>query len=111
MRIRRCALRALLDGHQPVAAQRRLQLVARLHQQLLAVRQHQHLTARQASELSKNHGFAGTGRQAHDHALATGAARLQHGVDGFLLVRAQGGRRHGTPGKMLSQVIARTREK
>ena len=77
------------------ALHRALDLVARLREQLLAMREHEHLPAREPREVREDHRLAGAGRQAHDHAAHAAAARGEHGVDRLALVGAEGGRAFG----------------
>ena len=81
---------ALLHRHHARAVHRALQLLASLGQQLLAMRQDEHLPPRQTREVREDDRLARAGRQAHDHATNTAAAGRQNSVDRLALVRTEG---------------------
>jgi hypothetical protein len=78
--------RALLDGDERVGAEGALELVARLGEQLLAVRDDQHGPAREARELGEDHRLARARGEAHQHAPHPAAPRGEHRLDGLALV-------------------------
>ena len=87
--VRRSAQLAALDGHHGGdgrAAQRSLQLVAGLRQQLLTVGEHQHLPPRELRQVREDHSLAGARGQVDEQPALAGAARRQHGLDRGALI-------------------------
>jgi transmembrane protein DUF3556 len=93
------ALFAPLDRDDGLALHRAGDLLARLPEQLFAVRQHQHLPAGEAREVREDDGLAGPRRQAHQKAPQARSPRREHGLDGLALVGAQLGRGRGAFGR------------
>ena len=75
----------------PFTAERALELVTGLRQQLLAMREHQDGAPSEPCQLGENHGLARARRETHEHAPHAGSARREHCVERPTLVGAKHG--------------------
>ncbi|MDF3066709.1 MAG: hypothetical protein K0R38_2310, partial [Polyangiaceae bacterium] len=86
--VTRASLGAALDGDDLLAPERLLQLLSRLKEKLLTVREDQHLALRELREPRKDDRLPRAGRQAHEQPLRAAPSRSEDGLDGLSLVRA-----------------------
>src|SRR5262249_29848838 len=87
LRIGGCAIGAALERDRGPG--RAPELLDRLPEQLLAMREHEHLLARAPRELGEDDRLARAGREAHDHPPRAGATRGDHRVDRLALIRPE----------------------
>jgi hypothetical protein len=94
LRIRGGARAATLEPDDASPFERPRQLVDRLGEELLAMREHEHLLVRQPCEVREDDRLAGACRQTHDHPAHAAPARRDHRVDRLALIEAELGRGH-----------------